>query len=81
MKLMAGVKNLTEGTPPVKGEGWFAAPINAMKKAGSDGIFVVCNVPAVALTAFGLRKARWTSPVWAADRRFVFLREDYERPC
>src|SRR6266498_3585658 len=38
---VAGVKSIAACTPPVKGEGWFPATINAMKKAGADRIFIL----------------------------------------
>src|SRR5262245_13601586 len=51
---VAGVKTVVACTPPVKGEGWFPATINAMKKAGADRVFILGGVPALALMAFGL---------------------------
>ena len=43
---IAGVKNIYACTPPVKGEGYYPATINAMKKAGADRIFIIGGVPA-----------------------------------
>src|SRR4051794_11294397 len=51
---VAGVKHITACTPPVKGQGWYPATINAMLKAGADIICVVGGVPAMAMMAFGL---------------------------
>src|SRR4029079_1353790 len=51
---VAGVKTVTACTPPVKGEGYYPATINAMKKAGADRLFILGGVPAVAMMAFGL---------------------------
>lgn len=51
---VAGVDNVYAFTPPVKGEGYYPATINAMKKAGADRIFVVGGVPAFAMMAFGM---------------------------
>src|SRR6266567_6456304 len=38
---VAGVKSAVACTPPVKGEGWFPATVNAMKKAGADRILIL----------------------------------------
>src|SRR3954454_9081284 len=51
---VAGVKQIIACTPPVKGKGFFPATINAIDKAGADGIFILGGVPAMALMAFGL---------------------------
>ncbi|MEI6339555.1 MAG: histidinol dehydrogenase, partial [Verrucomicrobiota bacterium] len=51
---VAGVKNVVACTPPVKGQGYFPATINAMAAAGADRIFVLGGVPAMALMAFGM---------------------------
>ena len=51
---VAGVDNIVACTPPVKGEGYYPATINAMHKAGADRIFVLGGVPALALMAFGM---------------------------
>jgi len=51
---VAGVDNVYAFTPPVKGEGYYPATINAMKKAGADRIFIVGGVPAFAMMAFGM---------------------------
>jgi sulfopropanediol 3-dehydrogenase len=51
---VAGVDHVYAFTPPVKGEGYYPATINAMKKAGADRIFIVGGVPAFAMMAFGM---------------------------
>ena len=51
---VAGVKTVAAWTPPVKGEGYYPATINAIHEAGADRIFVVGGVPALALMAFGM---------------------------
>lgn len=51
---VAGVDRIYAFTPPVKGEGYYPATINAMKKAGADRIFIVGGVPAFAMMAFGM---------------------------
>jgi sulfopropanediol 3-dehydrogenase len=68
---VAGVKNVAACTPPVKGEGYFPATINAMKKAGADRIFIVGGVPAVAMMAFGLGHVRPVDILCGAGNKFV----------
>ncbi len=51
---VAGVDHVYAFTPPVKGEGYYPATINAMRKAGADRIFVLGGVPAIAMMAFGM---------------------------
>ncbi|MFL6417106.1 MAG: histidinol dehydrogenase [Bryobacteraceae bacterium] len=51
---VAGVKQIIACTPPVKGKGYFPATINAIDKAGADGIYILGGVPALGLMAFGL---------------------------
>jgi sulfopropanediol 3-dehydrogenase len=51
---VAGVKQIIACTPPVKGKGFFPATINAIDRAGADGVYILGGVPAMALMAFGL---------------------------
>jgi sulfopropanediol 3-dehydrogenase len=51
---VAGVENIAACTPPVKGQGYYPATINAIAKAGADRIFVLGGVQAFALMAFGM---------------------------
>jgi sulfopropanediol 3-dehydrogenase len=51
---VSGVDNVYAFTPPVKGEGYYPATINAMKKAGADRIFILGGVPAFAMMAYGM---------------------------
>ena len=51
---VAGVDHVYAFTPPVKGQGYYPATINAMKKAGAERIFVLGGVPAIAMMAFGM---------------------------
>jgi len=51
---VAGVKQIIACTPPVKGKGFFPPTINAIDRAGADGIYILGGVPAMALMAFGL---------------------------
>jgi sulfopropanediol 3-dehydrogenase len=68
---VAGVKTIAACTPPVKGEGWFPATINAMKKAGADRIFIVGGVPALALMAFGFEGLKSADVLCGAGNKFV----------
>jgi len=51
---VAGVETVYACTPPVRGKGYYAATVNAMKKAGADRIFIVGGVQAFAMMAFGM---------------------------
>jgi sulfopropanediol 3-dehydrogenase len=68
---VAGVKKVVACTPPVKGEGYFPATINAMKKAGADRIFILGGVPALALMAFGLSDVQPVDILCGAGNKFV----------
>lgn len=68
---VAGVANITACTPPVKGKGHFPATINAIKKAGTDAIYVLGGVPALALMAFGLDGVEPVDVLCGAGNRFV----------
>lgn len=68
---VAGVKNVVACTPPVKGEGWFPATINAMHAAGADRIFILGGVPALALMAFGLDGVEPVDILCGAGNKFV----------
>lgn len=68
---VAGVKSVCACTPPVKGEGYFPATINAMKKAGADRIFILGGVPAVAMMAFGLGGVQPVDILCGAGNKFV----------
>ena len=68
---VAGVKTVVAATPPVKGAGYFAATINAMKKAGAVRIFIVGGVPAMALMAFGLGGCEPVDVLCGAGNKFV----------
>ncbi len=68
---VAGVETVIGCTPPVKGEGYFPATINAMKKAGADRIFIVGGVPAFALMAFGMNEVEPVDMLCGAGNKFV----------
>jgi sulfopropanediol 3-dehydrogenase len=68
---VAGVKTVVACTPPAKGEGYYPATINAMKKAGADRIFILGGVPAFALMAFGLAGVPPADVLCGAGNKFV----------
>jgi sulfopropanediol 3-dehydrogenase len=68
---VAGVKNVVACTPPVKGEGYFPATINAMAKAWADQVYVLGGVPAMALMAFGLDGVPPVDILCGAGNKFV----------
>jgi len=68
---VAGVKTVIACTPPVKGQGYYPATINAMAKAGADRIFVLGGVPAMALMAFGLEDVEPVDVLCGAGNKYV----------
>ena len=68
---VAGVKTVIACTPPVKGQGYYPATINAMKKAGADRILVVGGVPAFAMMAFGLNGIEAVDILCGAGNKYV----------
>lgn len=68
---VAGVKRVVACTPPVKGQGYYPATINAINKAGADIIYVLGGVPALALMAFGLDGMGPVDMLCGAGNRFV----------
>jgi len=68
---VAGVETVVACTPPVKGEGYFPATINAMKKAGADRIFILGGVPALAMMAFGLGGVKPVDVLCGAGNKYV----------
>jgi len=68
---VAGVKTVVACTPPVKGQGWFPATINAMKQAGADRLFILGGVPALALMAFGLDGVQPVDILCGAGNKYV----------
>ncbi|MGD0090680.1 MAG: histidinol dehydrogenase [Planctomycetota bacterium] len=67
----AGVKTVVACTPPVKGQGYYPATINAMAKAGADRLFVLGGVQALAMMAFGLGEAPPADILCGAGNKFV----------
>jgi sulfopropanediol 3-dehydrogenase len=68
---VAGVGTVTACTPPVKGEGFYPATINAIHAAGADRVFVLGGVPAMALMAFGLGGVDPVDMLCGAGNKFV----------
>ena len=68
---VAGVETVCAFTPPVKGQGYYGATINAMKKAGADRIFVLGGVPAFAMMAFGMGQMEPVDILCGAGNKFV----------
>ena len=65
------MKTVTACTPPVKGQGYYPATINAIKKAGADRILVLGGVQAFALMAFGLGGVPAADMLCGAGNKFV----------
>lgn len=68
---VAGVKTVVACTPPLKGQGYYPATINAIKKAGADRLFVLGGVPALALMAFGMGEVEPVDILCGAGNKFV----------
>lgn len=68
---VAGVKQVIGCTPPVKGQGYYPATINAMSKAGADRIFVLGGVPAIALMALGMGEVEPVDILCGAGNKYV----------
>ena len=68
---VAGVKNVFAFTPPVKGEGYYPATINAMKAAGADRIFILGGVQALAMMAFGMGVFEPVDMLCGAGNKYV----------
>ncbi len=68
---VAGVDTVVACTPPVKGQGYYAATVNAMKKAGADRIFILGGVQAFALMAFGMDEVEPVDILCGAGNKFV----------
>jgi len=68
---VAGVKRVIACTPPLKGQGYYPATINAMRKAGADRIFILGGVPAMALMAFGIGEVEPVDILCGAGNKYV----------
>ena len=68
---VAGVKTVVACTPPVRGESYYPATVNAMKKAGADRIFIVGGVQAMAMMAFGLGGIEPADVLCGAGNKYV----------
>ena len=68
---VARVENVYAFTPPIKGEGYYPATVNAMKKAGADRLFVLGGVPALAMMAFGMGVVEPVDILCGAGNKYV----------
>ncbi|MBN2292284.1 MAG: histidinol dehydrogenase [Pirellulales bacterium] len=68
---VAGVETVLACTPPVKGQGYYPATINAMTKAGADRVFVLGGVQAMAMMAFGLGDVPAVDVLCGAGNKYV----------
>jgi sulfopropanediol 3-dehydrogenase len=68
---VAGVDQVYAFTPPVKGQGYYPATVNAMKKAGADRLFILGGVPAFAMMAFGMGVIEPVDILCGAGNKFV----------
>jgi len=68
---VAGAKRVIACTPPLKGQGYYPATINAMRKAGADRIFILGGVPAMALMAFGIGEVEPVDILCGAGNKYV----------
>ena len=68
---VAGVDNVYAFTPPVKGEGYFPATVNAMRKAGADRIFILGGIQALAMMAFGMEVFEPVDILCGAGNKYV----------
>ena len=68
---VAGVRMVIGCTPPVRGEGYFPATVNAMKRAGADRIFILGGVQAFALMAYGMDVVPPVDMLCGAGNKFV----------
>jgi len=68
---VAGVETVVACTPPMRGQGFFPATINAIARAGADRIFVLGGVPALALMAFGLGDVSPVDMLCGAGNQYV----------
>jgi sulfopropanediol 3-dehydrogenase len=68
---VAGVKNIIACTPPVRGQGYYPATINAISKAGADRMFIIGGVPALALMAFGMGVVKPVDVLCGAGNKYV----------
>jgi len=68
---VAGVKQVVACTPPVRGQGYYPATINAIAKAGADRIFILGGVQALAMMAFGLGDVEPVDVLCGAGNKYV----------
>lgn len=68
---VAGVNTIISCTPPVKGQGYYPATINAMKKAGASRMFIIGGVHALAFMVFGMGEVEPVDILCGAGNKYV----------
>jgi sulfopropanediol 3-dehydrogenase len=68
---VAGVQSVVACTPPIKGQGYYPATVNAIHKAGADRVFIVGGVQAFALMAFGMGVVEPVDILCGAGNKYV----------
>ena len=68
---VAGVRTVVACTPPVRGEGYYPATVNAIHKAGADRIFILGGVQALAMMAFGMGEVPSADILCGAGNKYV----------
>ena len=69
--VVAGVRQVIACTPPTREGTYYAATINAVRKAGASRIFVVGGVQAFALMAFGMEVVNPVDMLCGAGNKYV----------
>lgn len=69
--VVAGVRRIIACTPPIRGQGPYAATIHALHKAGANRIFVVGGVQALAMMAFGMGTVEPVDMLCGAGNKYV----------
>jgi sulfopropanediol 3-dehydrogenase len=68
---VAGVRSVVACTPPLRGQGYYPATINAIASAGADRVFVLGGVQAMAMMAFGLGDVGPVDMLCGAGNKYV----------
>ena len=69
--VVAGVDSVIACTPPIRGQSYYPATVNAMKKAGANRIFILGGVQAFALMAFGMGVVEPVDMLCGAGNEYV----------
>ena len=68
---VAGVQSVIACTPPIRGQGYYPATVNAIQKAGADRVFIIGGVQAFALMAFGMDVVEPVDILCGAGNKYV----------